>query len=110
MRGNKRVESSRMFYPGYVLVQIECDERGHIPDDVFHAIKSTPKVTGFVGGQNPTPLTEQEVNQIVHNVTEAAEKPKPSSLIRQARPCASSPARSQASRVKWKRLTKTSQP
>ncbi|HKQ53164.1 MAG TPA: transcription termination/antitermination protein NusG [Pyrinomonadaceae bacterium] len=77
MRGNKRVESSRMFYPGYVLVEIECDDRGHIPDNVFHAIKSTPKVTGFVGGQNPTPLTEQEVNQIVHNVTEAAEKPKP---------------------------------
>ena len=52
MRGNKRVESSRMFYPGYVLVQIECDDRGHIPDNVFHLIKSTPKVTGFVGGQN----------------------------------------------------------
>ncbi len=77
MRGNKRVESSRMFYPGYVLVEIECDERGHIPDNVFHTIKSTPKVTGFVGGQNPTPLTPDEVNQIVHNVTEAAEKPKP---------------------------------
>jgi transcriptional antiterminator NusG len=61
MRGNKRVESSRMFYPGYVLVEIECDDRGHIPDNVFHTIKSTPKVTGFVGGQNPTPLTEQEV-------------------------------------------------
>ena len=77
MRGNKRIESSRMFYPGYVLVQIECDERGHIPDNVFHLIKATPKVTGFVGGQTPTPLTPQEVDQIVHNVTEAAEKPKP---------------------------------
>ena len=61
MRGNKRIESSRMFYPGYVLVQIECDDRGHIPDNVFHLIKSTPKVTGFVGGHNPTPLTPQEV-------------------------------------------------
>ena len=77
MRGNKRIESSRMFYPGYVLVQIECDERGHIPDNVFHMIKSTPKVTGFVGGQKPTPLTPEEVDQIVHHVTEAAEKPKP---------------------------------
>ncbi len=77
MRGSKRIESTRMFYPGYVLVQIECDERGHIPDKVFHTIRSTPKVTGFVGGQNPTPLTADEVNQIVHNVTEAAEKPKP---------------------------------
>src|SRR5437764_13219544 len=77
MRGNKRVESSRMFYPGYVLVQIECDDRGHIPDNVFHAIRSTPKVTGFVGGQTSTPLTPHGVDQIVHHVAEAAEKAKP---------------------------------
>ncbi len=77
MRGSKRVETSRMFYPGYVLVEVECDERGHIPDDVFHVIKATPKVTGFVGGQQPTPLSPQEVDQIVHNVTESQEKPKP---------------------------------
>ncbi len=77
MRGNKRIESSRMFYPGYVLVEIECGENGRIPDNVFHAIKSTPKVTGFLGGKNPTPLTQEEVDQIVHNVEVAAEKPKP---------------------------------
>jgi len=77
MRGNKRIESSRMFYPGYVLVEIECNELGRIPDNVFHAIKSTPKVTGFLGGKTPTPLTQEEVDQIVHNVEVAAEKPKP---------------------------------
>ena len=77
MRGNKRIESSRMFYPGYVLVEIECNEQGRIPDNVFHAIKSTPKVTGFLGGKQPTPLTQTEVDQIVHNVETAAEKPKP---------------------------------
>ena len=77
MRGNKRIESSRMFYPGYVLVEIECDERGRIPDNVFHAIKSTPKVTGFLGGKSPTPLTQEEVDQIVHNIEVATEKPKP---------------------------------
>lgn len=77
MRGNKRIESSRMFYPGYVLVEIECDERGKIPDNVFHAIKSTPKVTGFLGGKQPTPLTQAEVDQIVHNIEIATEKPKP---------------------------------
>jgi transcriptional antiterminator NusG len=77
MRGNKRVETSRMFYPGYVLVQIECDERGHIPDNVFHVIKATPKVTGFVGGQNPTPLTPDEVEQIILNVKETEKAPKP---------------------------------
>ncbi len=77
MRGNKRIESTRMFYPGYVLVEIECTEQGKIPDNVFHAIKSTPKVTGFLGGKTPTPLTQTEVDQIVHNVEVAAEKPKP---------------------------------
>jgi transcriptional antiterminator NusG len=77
MRGNKRIETQRMFYPGYVLVEIECNEQGRIPDNVFHAIKSTPKVTGFLGGKNPTPLTQTEVDQIVHNVEVAAEKPKP---------------------------------
>ena len=77
MRGNKRIESSRMFYPGYVLVEIECDEKGKIPDNVFHVIKSTPKVTGFLGGKQPTPLTQEEVDQIVHNIEVATEKPKP---------------------------------
>ena len=77
MRGNKEHVSERMFYPGYVLVEIDCDEKGKIPDNVFHAIKSTPKVTGFLGGKNPTPLTQLEVDQIVHNVEVAAEKPKP---------------------------------
>ena len=77
MRGNKRVETSRMIFPGYVLVEIDCDEKGHIPDDVFHTIRSTPKVTGFVGGQHPTPLTAEEVDQIVNQQAAAAEKPKP---------------------------------
>jgi transcriptional antiterminator NusG len=77
MRGSKRVETSRMFFPGYVLVEIETDDKGEVGEKVWHLIKSTPKVTGFVGGQKPTPLTEDEVNQIVHHVTEAAEKPKP---------------------------------
>ena len=77
MRGNKRIETQRMFYPGYVLVEVECNDQGRIPDNVFHAIKSTPKVTGFLGGKNPTPLTQDEVDQIVHNVEVAAEKPKP---------------------------------
>lgn len=77
MRGNKRVETKRLIFPGYVLVEIECDGKGEMSDKAWHTVKSTPKVTSFVGGQKPTPLTDQEVNQIVHHVTEAAEKPKP---------------------------------
>lgn len=77
VRGNKRVETKRLIFPGYVLVEIECDEKGEMSDKAWHMVKSTPKVTSFVGGQKPTPLTDTEVDQIVHHVTEAAEKPKP---------------------------------
>ena len=77
MKGAKRVESSRMIFPGYVLVEIECNEKGDLSDPAWHLIKSTPKVTSFVGGQKPTPLTTEEVDQIVHHVAVAAEKPKP---------------------------------
>ena len=76
-RGDKDYVSERMFYPGYVLVQIECDEKGKIPDNVFHAIKSTPKVTGFLGGKQPTPLSQDEVDQIDRNIEVTTEKPKP---------------------------------
>jgi transcriptional antiterminator NusG len=72
VRGGKKVESARLFYPGYVLVQMEMD------DNLWHVVKSTPRVTGFVGsGQTPTPLSEEEVNQIIHHATTGAEKVKP---------------------------------
>lgn len=71
MRGGKKIESARMFYPGYVLVEMDMD------DNVWHLVKSTPRVTGFVGsGQTPTPLSAEEVNQIVHRATTGAEKAK----------------------------------
>ena len=76
-RGAKEHVTERMFYPGYVLVEIECDEKGRIPDNVFHVIKSTPKVTGFLGGKTPTPLTQDEVDQINVSIEVAQEKPKP---------------------------------
>ncbi len=71
VRGGKKYTSERMFYPGYVLVEMDMD------DHVWHVVKSTPRVTGFVGtGQQPTPLSEDEVNQIVYRVAEGKEKPK----------------------------------
>jgi transcription termination/antitermination protein NusG len=72
VRGGKKVVSNRMFYPGYVLVEMEMD------DDTWHAVRSTPRVTGFVGsGQTPSPLTEAEVDNIIHRVTTSADRPKP---------------------------------
>jgi transcriptional antiterminator NusG len=71
VRGGKKYTTERMFYPGYVLVQMDMD------DHVWHVVKSTPRVTGFVGtGQQPTPLSAEEVNQIVYRVAEGKEKPK----------------------------------
>ena len=72
VRGGKKVVSTRMFYPGYVLVEMEMD------DDTWHVVRSTPRVTGFVGsGQTPSPLSEAEVENIVHRVTTSADRPKP---------------------------------
>jgi len=71
IRGGKKYTVERMFYPGYVLVQMDMD------DHVWHVVKSTPRVTGFVGtGQQPTPLSADEVNQIVYRVDTGKDKPK----------------------------------
>ena len=71
VRGGKKYTSERMFYPGYVLVEMDMD------DHVWHVVKSTPRVTGFVGtGQQPTPLSEEEVQHIVYKVADSREKPK----------------------------------
>jgi transcriptional antiterminator NusG len=71
VRGGKKYTSERMFYPGYVLVEMDMD------DHVWHVVKSTPRVTGFVGtGQQPTPLSDEEVNHIVYKVADSREKPK----------------------------------
>ena len=71
-RGGKTIESHRLFYPGYVLVEMEMG------DNVWHLVKATPRVTGFVGtGQTPTPLSAEEVDQILNRAAISAEKPKP---------------------------------
>jgi len=72
MRGGKKVVTPKLFYPGYVLVEMEMN------DTTWHLVMSTPRVTGFVGsGQKPNPLTQEEVDRIVHRVEVAAENPKP---------------------------------
>jgi transcriptional antiterminator NusG len=72
MRQGKKVVTPKLFYPGYVLVEMEMN------DNTWHMVRSTPRVTGFVGsGQRPSPLTPEEVDRIVHRVVVAAEHPKP---------------------------------
>ena len=72
MRGGKKVVTSKRFFPGYILVEM------NMSDHAWHVVKNTPKVTGFVGaGAKPTPLSKDEVEQILQQVRTAAEKPKP---------------------------------
>ena len=76
MKNGKKVTSKRLLYPGYVLVQLKMD------DDLWHVVKNTPRVTSFVGsGQIPTPLSADEVNQILFRQTTSAEKPRPKMMF-----------------------------
>lgn len=77
MKAGQKSISERKFFPGYVLVQMEMN------DETWHLIKSTPKVTGFVGGSamKPTPITEKEVDAILHQIQEGVEKPRPKVLF-----------------------------
>jgi len=80
-RGGKKKETQRKFFPGYILVQMTMS------DAAWHVVKNTPKVTGFVGsGKNPTPLTQDEVDQILQQVVSAKEKPKPKYIFDKGEP------------------------
>jgi len=73
MRRGRKVSSERKFFPGYVLVKMALN------DQTYHLIKSTPKVTGFLGTENkPIPITEEEAGRILQQVQEGVERPKPS--------------------------------
>ena len=72
LRAGKKVTSKRLLYPGYVLVQMDMS------DQLWHEVKNTPRVTGFVGGgNNPVPLTADEVNSILFRQQTSAERPRP---------------------------------
>ena len=72
LRNGKKITSKRLVYPGYVLVQLEMD------DEMWHAVKATPRVTGFVGGgTHPVPLTADEVNAILYRQQSSVDRPRP---------------------------------
>jgi transcriptional antiterminator NusG len=73
MRRGAKVQTERKFFPGYVLVKMA------LTDETWHLIMNTPKVTGFLGsGQRPAPVPQREVDQILRQVQEGIERPKPS--------------------------------
>lgn len=73
VRRGRKVDAERKFFPGYVLVKCE------LTDQVYHLIKNTPKVTGFLGqDQKPMPISEREAERIKGQVADGVERPKPS--------------------------------
>lgn len=66
-----KVSSERKFFPGYILIRMVMD------DDVWHVIKNTPKVSGFLGGRNkPLPISDKEAEKIIMQMQEGVERPK----------------------------------
>lgn len=73
IKNGKRTVSERKFFPGYVLVQMQMS------DETWHLVKSTPRVTGFIGGSGnrPTPISQREVDAIMAQMQSGVEKPRP---------------------------------
>jgi len=70
-KGKKKI-SSRKFFPGYILINVEMTQ------DIWYLIKNTPKVTGFLGGgSNPVALSEEEVKSIMDQMKGESSRPKP---------------------------------
>ncbi|HEZ0478456.1 TPA: transcription termination/antitermination protein NusG [Neisseria meningitidis] len=73
IRNGRKTISERKSYPGYVLVEME------MTDDSWYLVKSTPRVSGFIGGtaNKPMPISQREAEIILQQVQTGAEKPKP---------------------------------
>ncbi|HDH53588.1 MAG TPA: transcription termination/antitermination factor NusG [Nitrospirae bacterium] len=64
LKSGKKKETTKKFYPGYILIEMELD------DETWHLVSSTPRVSGFVGGDKPAPLQQEEIDVIVQQIEE----------------------------------------
>ena len=77
IKNGQKAITERRFFPGYVLCEME------MTDESWHLVKSTSKVTGFLGGSGsrPAPISDKEVAKIMSQMQEGVEKPKPKTLF-----------------------------
>lgn len=75
VKGGKKQVFTKRSFPGYVFIKMEVD------DEVWYAIRNTPKVSGFVGGAKPSPLLDSEVDAILKQMKETSERPQPKVLF-----------------------------
>ena len=78
VRQGKKTTVNRKFFPGYLLININLyDEENALNANAWTFIQNTPGVIGFLGGERPTPLSDDEVNSIVHQIEEKKEAVAP---------------------------------
>lgn len=76
VKRGQRVQAERKFFPGYVLAKLDMS------DEVWHMVKDTPKVTGFLGASNkPSPITEKEAAALIKQIQEGVDSPRPSVMF-----------------------------
>lgn len=80
IREGKKQISHRKFYPGYILVQMEMS------GEMWHAIRNTQRVTGFLGGDWPVPLKESEMETIFEQIGRAKARPRPKTEFEEGEP------------------------
>lgn len=66
MKGRKKKEAQKKFYPGYILIEMQMD------DETWHLVRSTPRVSGFVGGAKPMPIPDEEIEQVLKQLEKGA--------------------------------------
>ncbi len=75
MRKGQKRTTTRKFFPGYMFVKMKLTR------ETWHLVKGTPKITGFLGGNNPSPVPEREIGAVKQQETDGAAKPKPRILF-----------------------------
>src|ERR1017187_9842409 len=78
VKKGKKTTSTRKFYPGYILVHMRLlDEKNQLLDRPWYFVRETPGIIGFIGGERPVPLKQDEVPRLVAQIEERQEKVAP---------------------------------
>jgi transcriptional antiterminator NusG len=78
VKKGKKTTTTRKFYPGYVLIHMALYDEGHkLREKTWYFVQQTPGIIGFVGGEQPVPLRQEEVDVILNQIEEKKEKVKP---------------------------------